>query len=191
FRFAYEEVGWSGEAPPLATEIVIEARSGDTCTVRMVHSLFTSRDDWDKEIEGMENGWPPFFRILRIYLGSFSGMRAASARPTVTFAGSQDAAWRAVRSALGLAGAAAGEKRDVAASGGPRLAGTVEDVRETARDRAVTLRLEAPAPGAAMIGTYEWAGKVNVAVSLFFYGDDADAVLAREAPRWEAWMRSL
>lgn len=188
FRFAYEEVGWSGEAPPLATELLVEARSGGTCTVRMVHSLFTSRDDWDDEIESMEKGWPAFFGILRTYLRFFPGMRAASARPTGMFQGPQDAAWQALRSALGLAESARGERCDTSINGAPRLLGMIEDVKASAKDRALTLRLEEPAPGIALIGTYEWGGKVNAAVSLYFYGDEASAVLAREKPKWDAWM---
>ena len=77
-RFAYVERHWSEGAPPVATEITITARSGDTCVVRMVHSLFTSSDEWDDQIEGFEKGWPAFFAVLRLYLTHFPGQRAAS-----------------------------------------------------------------------------------------------------------------
>src|SRR5688572_23525631 len=40
-RFAYEERDWSANAPPLATELLVETRSGGSCVVRIVHSLFT------------------------------------------------------------------------------------------------------------------------------------------------------
>lgn len=33
--------------PTIATEWIVEARSGGICVVRVVHSWFTSRDDWD------------------------------------------------------------------------------------------------------------------------------------------------
>lgn len=187
-RFAYEEVGWSGDAAPLATEVIIEAQAGGTCRVRMVHSLFTDKDNWDNEIDSMENGWPAFFRILRIYLQFFPGRHAASARPTGSFGGTLDNAWPQIRKALGLEGAAVGERRDTSVDGAPCLAGVVEDIRSTPNDHALLLRLEQPAAGVALIGSYAWGGKVNVAVSLFFYGDDADAVMARENPKWEAWM---
>jgi len=52
----------------MATEWIVEARSGGTCVVRVVHSLFASADDWDDQIESIESGWPTFFRILRTYL---------------------------------------------------------------------------------------------------------------------------
>ena len=186
-RFAFEEIGWSGDAPPLATEIVIEARDGGVCRVRMVHSLFTTRTDWDDEIAGMETGWPAFFRILRLYLRDFAGMPTAAARPTGAHAGTLDDAWQTLRDALRLTNARPGDAFATAGDA-PRLAGTVEEVHETPKDRGVTLRLREPAPGAALLGAYEWGGKVHVPVSLYFYGDDAAAVLAEEGPRWEAWL---
>lgn len=187
-RFGYEEVGWSGDAPPLATEIVIEAKSGGICTVRMVHSLFTDKAEWDRELEGILAGWPPFFGILRIYLRSFAGMRAASARLTGTFDGEADKAWRYAEQALGLAGSQVGQTRDTSVNGSPRLVGVVEDVTVTRKSGAMTLRLEQPSAGIAMVGAYGWGGQSHISLSLFFYGDDAEAILAHEAPKWEAWM---
>src|SRR6266851_1617145 len=60
-------------APPLATEWIVEARAGGTCVVRVVHSLFADSDDWDNQLESTESGWPAFFRILRLYLTHFRG----------------------------------------------------------------------------------------------------------------------
>ncbi|MFN3513764.1 MAG: SRPBCC family protein [Phenylobacterium sp.] len=190
FRFAYEEIGWSGEAPPLATEVVIEAASGGLCKVRMVHSLFTSRDDWDDEIAGMMDGWPAYLGILRLYLQSFAGQEGASARPTVRFAGSHDEAWTALRKALSLEGAKVGDRREIALADGPRLAGAVERVAEAPRNREFTLRLDAPRPGVALIGTYDWGGQVNVAAMLFFYGEGAQAAAEAEGARWQAWLNA-
>ena len=62
----YEEYGWNGDAPPVATEVTITARSGDQCVVRMEHTMVTDKDDWDDEIESFETGWPGFFEILKI-----------------------------------------------------------------------------------------------------------------------------
>jgi uncharacterized protein YndB with AHSA1/START domain len=67
-RFAYEEREWMPGAPPVATEIHVEARGGGRCVMRMVHSLFTSSDEWDDQLEGFENGWPPFLHVLKGYL---------------------------------------------------------------------------------------------------------------------------
>ena len=46
-RFAGESPGEGPNAPPVATEWTVEARSGGTCLVRVVHSWFASTDDWD------------------------------------------------------------------------------------------------------------------------------------------------
>jgi hypothetical protein len=48
--------------------------------VRVVHSLFTSSDQWDDQLEGFESGWPGFFRILRLYLAHFRGLPCTSFR---------------------------------------------------------------------------------------------------------------
>jgi uncharacterized protein YndB with AHSA1/START domain len=72
-RFAAESPDLGPNAPTLATEWIVEARSGGTCVVRVVHSLFASTDDWDDQLESIESGWPAFFRILRLYLTHFRG----------------------------------------------------------------------------------------------------------------------
>jgi hypothetical protein len=87
-------------------------------------------------------------------------MHAASVRPAGTFTGSLEEAWQAVQRTLGLSDAVTGERRDTSINGGPRLVGTVEDVRESPKDRALTLRLEQPSPGVVLIGTYGWGGKI-------------------------------
>ena len=66
----------------------MEAKAGGTCIVRVVHSLFTSRDDWDNQLEGTEHGWPGFFRTLRIYLTHFRGQRSAIMPPSAAKTGS-------------------------------------------------------------------------------------------------------
>jgi uncharacterized protein YndB with AHSA1/START domain len=75
-RFAAESRDLGPDAPPLATEWIVEARSGDTCVVRVVHSLSASTDDWDDQLESSESGWPGFFHTLRQYLTSSHGQRS-------------------------------------------------------------------------------------------------------------------
>lgn len=188
-RFGYEEANWSGEAPPVATEIVIEARAGGTCTMRMVHSLFTERDDWDSELEGFENGWPGFFVILRIYLQNFAGKNAASLHPRGSFSGSLDAAAEKLHKLLNLSGAKLGDRHDTAGSGAPRLSGTIAHVGQKPSIRELTLKLDHPSDGVAVVGAYEWGGQGHIAVYVIFYGDDAEAVVEREKPGWTAWMQ--
>ena len=93
-RFGYVEREWSEGAPPVATEITITSRSGEQCVVRMVHSLFSTSDDWDDQMEGFEGGWPAFFAVLRLYLLHFAGRRGASFRVMASVKGDELAIWK-------------------------------------------------------------------------------------------------
>ncbi|MBI2689101.1 MAG: SRPBCC domain-containing protein [Acidobacteria bacterium] len=75
-RFAAEGEGFGPGCPPLATEWIVEAKDGEHCIVRVVHSLFTDKDDWDNQLEQIESGWPDYFRILYLYRQHFSGQYA-------------------------------------------------------------------------------------------------------------------
>lgn len=192
-RFCYEEIGWSGDAPPLATEIVIEARSGGTCVVRMVHSLFTERDDWDGELEGMEQGWPPYFGILQLYLRDHAGMASAGFQVAGRHPDAAIAAWRDFTQELGLAGLSAGDPFSTSGAGVPRLSGMVQDSIEPesqggGRQLGLTLRLHQPTPGLAMLGAFEWGGQTHLAARLYLYGDAAAAAAEQEQPAWTDWM---
>lgn len=185
-RFAYEEAGWSGEAPPVATEITITAHSGGTCTMRMVHSLFTDRADWDDELASFEKGWPSFFRILRLYLQHGAGMRPAASQIHGNHAGSVEGAWAKLAGALSLESAKAGDVLTIRASNAGHLTGTVEYI--TQQHHEVLLRLSEPSAGAAMFGCQDYGSRVHVAINLRFYGDDAGSKLQHETRAWEAWM---
>ena len=65
-------------APIMATEWTVEARSGGTCVVRVVHSWFAETDEWDGQFEGTEHGWPAFFRDLALYLVNFRGQPSST-----------------------------------------------------------------------------------------------------------------
>ena len=92
--FGYVERDWNGNAPPVATEITITARSGSKCVVRMVHSLFSASDDWDDQLEGFEGGWPGFFAVLRVYLKHFAGRKATSFLAISSTAGDPLEVWK-------------------------------------------------------------------------------------------------
>lgn len=188
-RLEYEEHGWSEGAPPLASEFVVSSRSGDKCVVRLVHSLFTSSDAWDDEIEGFERGWSGVFRVLRLYLRHFADQRAASARAMSASPGTHAETWKQLATALNLSGPNLGERRS-APAGAPPLVGTVEHVDQGDGGCEVLLRLEQPAPGFAHIGSFPWEDKARISVSLFFYGDRAAATAAELEPRWRAWLEA-
>lgn len=185
-RFGYVENDWGENAPPVATEIVITSRSGDQCLVRMVHSLYTSSDDWDDQMEGFEKGWPGFFEVLRIYLANFAGKNAASLKCLVGTTGDQLAIWSRLLEELGLAGLNVGERRTT--SQPEALSVVVERIHQDMEKRFAILRLETPLPGVAIVGTYGLGAKVNVSAFIFFYGDNATEKVAAGEGLWREWL---
>lgn len=198
-RFGYVEHEWEAGAPPVATEITITARSGDRCVLRMVHSLFTSSDDWDDQVEGFESGWPGFFAILRAYLQHFQGQTAGSFMAMVPVATDPLSAWKQLLSALHLEGAHVGEQRD-SDDGPERWAGVVEHVYQDSQQRYLLLRIHAPSPGLVLVGTSDASphpgemelkvrqgGSSNVSVCRYFYGEDSVARAADSETQWRKW----
>jgi uncharacterized protein YndB with AHSA1/START domain len=186
--FAAESPGMAPGSPPLATEWTVEARSGGTCVVRVVHSLFASTDEWDNQLTSTEAGWPAFFRVLRIYLEHFRGERSAymSAMGMASSSGAE--AWETLAGPLGVAGAEVGARIDAAGSGAPPFAGTVEQASESAHERTTLVRLDEPTPGVAVVGVYNCGGPVQVMLSVYLYGDRASEVVARDEPAWRAML---
>lgn len=196
YKLGYVERDWAPDAPPVATEITISSRSGDRCVVRMVHSLFTSSDAWDDQVEGFESGWPGFFAVLRAYLARFAGMRAASFMTMTPASTDALSTWQRLSEHLGLLGANVGERR-TASSGPERWSGIVEHVYQDTQQRYVLLRIEEPSSGMALVGTYDQgatshaaAGTAtsNVSVCRYFYGDDAVTLASESESRWRDWL---
>jgi uncharacterized protein YndB with AHSA1/START domain len=184
--FAREADGWVPGSPPLATEFSVEARAGGVCVVRVVNSLFASTDDWDKQLEGAESGWPGAFRILRIYLTHFRGQRSAFMQAMALVAGTKEEAWATLTAALGLNGVGAGQRWAVPA-GVPALGGVVEHVSQS--PYGALLRLDKPGPGTAALYIITIPGSVMATFSFYLYGDQAAGTVAREKPRWQAWIQ--
>src|SRR3982750_1179833 len=182
--FAQEGQGMTPGSPPMATEWRIEARAGGVCTVRVVHSLFASTDDWDDQLEGAASGWSGFLRTLRIYLTHFSGQRSAVMQVTAPVAGTEAEAWETLTAALGVKGVGVGQPWATPAGVSP-LSGVVEYLAENPYD--ALLRLDRPGPGIAALGavTYPGADQSMVAMNLYLYGDQAAAAVARETPVWQ------
>ncbi|MBI4717935.1 MAG: SRPBCC domain-containing protein [Planctomycetes bacterium] len=186
-RFEAEgDMGMPG-SPKMATEWTVEARGGGKCLVRVVHSLFASTDDWDNQLDGLEQGWPTYFRILRMYLERFKGM-PCSAMQFVGFSSDSEAkAWEKAGGALGLLRLAQGEKWG-APDGLPRMTGVVDALGQGMHKNTVLLRLDAPAPGTAYVGAFSCGGMVMVCMSVYLYGDKAKAAVEHDEPAWQNWM---
>ncbi|WP_437727149.1 SRPBCC family protein [Sorangium sp. So ce861] len=186
-RFAAESPDDMGPgSPAVATEWIVEARSGGSCVVRVVHSWFASTDDWDKQFEGHEQGWAVFFRILRLYLSHFRGEPSAAFQVMGAGPAPLTATWDALVGPLGLAGAAEGQRVSTSA-GAPPLAGVVERAGSTEHPELL-LRLDEPAPGIAHIFALPMAGKIFLPIRLYLYGDQAKAAAASAEPSWQAWV---
>jgi uncharacterized protein YndB with AHSA1/START domain len=185
-RFAAEGELAPG-SPSLATEWIVEAKAGGTCIVRVVHSLFASTDDWDNQLKDTEQGWPGFFRILLLYLTHFRGMSCTSTMAMALTQGPEAAVWKAVTGPLALAGVTKGQAWK-APAGVPPLGGTVEEILENDHMRSVLVRLDAPAPGVASVGTYNCGGPIQVCLSLYLYGDRAPAAITRDQALWQTWL---
>ena len=188
-RFAAEgELAPNG--PIMATEWIVEARSGGTCIVRVVHSLFASSDDWDDPLESIEAGWPDYFRILTLYLKYFRGQQCSNLQLMSFAPEPASKAWDALTSSLGLADATLGQRRSTPA-GAPRLAGLVEVTGERGHPHQLLLRLDEPTPGIAHFFALPMCGQIFVVIRLYLYGDRAHAAALRDEPKWQAWMKDF
>jgi uncharacterized protein YndB with AHSA1/START domain len=167
----------------LALELHVEARSGDTCVVRLVNSGFGDGADWEQLRDGSETGWRMCLSVLRLYLEHFRGQPGARIQTMGAQEPPIERAWEAFTQALGIDGAGAGDRIAVEQ---PALAGVVEH----AEDMTLTLRLEEPAPGIGVIAAGAPADVVYTQLSASLFGPSAGAVAEREGPEWEAWMRS-
>ena len=184
--FAREGAGWVPGSPPIATEFTVEARAGGVCVVRIVQSLFASTDDWDGQLTGAEEGWPGIGRVLRLYLTHFRGQRSAIMQLMVPVPGTAATAWATLTAALALAGVPAGQQWS-APAGVPALGGVLEYISES--PYGALLRLDTPGPGTAALGTIEFGDLVMATLTFYLYGDQAAAHVARETPRWQAWLQ--
>ena len=185
-RFATENEALGPKAPSLATEWIVEARSGSTSIVRVVNSLFTESDDWDNQLESFEGGWATFFRILNIYLAHFRGQPCAQFRVMSLVEEPASNAWQALTGPLNVSGAQAGQRWTK--SGEPGLSGYVEPRGAGVPENTLLLRIDDPAPGIVSIFAHSGGHQVYAGMDFFLYGDGARTTAARAEPLWQAWL---
>jgi uncharacterized protein YndB with AHSA1/START domain len=187
-RLTADSDSFAAGGPTVATEWTVEARSGGTCVVRVVHSLFASTDDWDNQLEGTESGWPGFFRILRLYLTHFRGQECAMFLASGMTSGSSREVWENLNASLGLSDGAVGQKQQTGASV-PALSGTVELAHGGHHPSKLVL-LEQPAPGAVVFDACPMGeNQVYVSTAFYFYGKGAAEAKEKNESLWQAWIK--
>jgi uncharacterized protein YndB with AHSA1/START domain len=186
-RFAaLSKDGMGPNSPEMATEWTVEARSGGTCLVRVVHSLFAESDQWDNQLGATESGWPAFFLVLRLYLSQYRGQPGAHFQVMAPLPGKTIEAWNLVVTQLGLPTLEVGtpiQSKD----GAPPLAGVVEKVKPAPHPNEIVVRLDQPAPGAALLQTCGFGGQSFFVGSFYFFGPRATTGLEAEA-HWQQWL---
>ena len=186
-RHAAASEGFGPGAPAMATEWTVEAKSGGVCIVRVVHSLFASTDDWDGQLEGMENGWPAIFQILKRFLGQFRGQASSAFNPVAFVPGTVSSLWPRLLAPLGLANATPGQEWR-SAPGVPPLSGKVQLTRG-GDEPHVLIQLGPPVPGALLLTACPMGDQAMLSMSFFFYGDTAAGSVSRDEPLWQAWLK--
>lgn len=189
-RFAYEEPEWAAlsgqpDAPvtPLASEFLVEARSGGTCVVRVVSSAFGTGADWENEaIDDMERSWRPYFeQHLRLYLSRFAGEDAATVEVAVELPGTVDAVNDAIARAAGAA-EAGGSAEPLG------LTGRVE----TLADPYLVVSLTEPVPGYVSLFAIPAGGdRSSVMAAGWFFGEEAQAFVDEAPAVWRSWLEGL
>jgi uncharacterized protein YndB with AHSA1/START domain len=172
-------------SPTVATEWIVEAQSGGTCTVRVVHSWFADSDDWDQQFEQHEAGWLEFFKILELYLRHFPGEPSSPFQVMGVSHEDVTGAWATLTSKLGIANMAVGQTiaSNLAA---PVLAGQLESLGPTEHPGAL-IRLSQPSPGIAHMFPIQM-DQVYLSVRLYLYGEEAASVAPSAEESWQAWM---
>jgi uncharacterized protein YndB with AHSA1/START domain len=185
-RFAYADdfqPAPGAESSVIATEFLVEGRSGGTCVVRLVQSGFGSGDAWERAIKSFTTGWPGALDDLRLYLTHFPGRHASGFAAARLVDAPRRQAWAAICEQLGIPERPGAGTR-IETTAGPHLAGTVTRVE----DGYLSMLLEEPAPGFGFLGAGGPGEETHVFVRQRLFGDHAPEVAARSEAEWRDWL---
>ncbi|HEU0101036.1 MAG TPA: SRPBCC domain-containing protein [Mycobacteriales bacterium] len=189
YRLVYEEPEWAtlvgregAPVTPLASEFVVEAKSGGTCVVRVVTSAFGTGADWENEfMTEMLSGWMPFFENLRLYLAHFPGQNATSMELSTTVSASSDDAWARVRSAVG----------DVPVGGTISVRGLSGPVHQ-AQQGGLLARVDGAASGLLGLHSFGTGPDASMVVlRTWLFSEGAADYIEQERAAWQAWLDDL
>jgi len=183
--FTKDGDGMGEDAPPVATEWIVEAKSGGMCVVRVVHSWFASTDEWDGQWESVEQGWKAFFITLRLVLEHFPGQSSAGFVTEGVANSSESEAWAALTGPLGLTDASDGQEAHSGADS-PVLSGKVE-MAGNGDEKHLVLLVNEPAPGLCDLMAMSMGEQTYVSVRFYLFGETAAAVVSKAEPEWTRW----
>lgn len=189
-RFVATDSSWLQGGPSVATEWTVEAKSGGTCTVRVVHSLFASTDDWDNQLESTEHGWPGYFRVLKFYLEHHAGEVSSSFVGMVPSQQPSEATWQRIVRAFGSGEPKVGQRLRLAAPGLAAIGGVVRAIDHVPQGIGLMLHVDAPAPGIVLLYAMDCMGMQMASMQVFYYGPRAGTAAA-EQDGWKQWLASL
>lgn len=179
-----------GESEGHALELLVEARDGGSCVVRLVHSGFGPGAEFDDEIHQTTTGWAGFLHNLRLYVERFAPQPVAKIFSHGGWDGPHAAGWSGLTDALGLPlpalveGQRVATSAEAAAAGAPQMAGVV-----SRHDGAtVTLLVDEPAAGYVIVAAEGPDGGVFMNLSAYLFGDGSAEAAERLGPEWEKWM---
>jgi hypothetical protein len=162
--------------------VLVEARSGGTCIVRLINSGFSS--DWADQLDGVADGWRKHLHQLRLYLTHFAGRRCSMIQVMGADRRAPADALAALTTALGIGTLAPGARLEASAPDAPILHGTADAVTPD----AILFRTDEPAPGYGMLAAVGFGDRTVTVARAYLFGDDAAAVAQRKGAAWQAWM---
>lgn len=169
----------------LAFEWIVEAHGGGLCTVRLINSGFGNGGPWDDQYDAMSEGWRLFLANLPLHLRHFKGQDGQPMLPMAMWPMSPEAAWARLAKGLGIPSAPMVGERITASTGAVGLGGTVLSANP---GRSLSLLLDEPAPGTALVAV-EGAGEgCGVSIWQYLYGERALAIIERDLPVWVDWL---
>ena len=176
--------GQASQGSTLAYEWLVEARSGDTCIVRLVNSGFGPGEEWDDDFDGMSAGWRLFLENLRLHLTHFRGSPATSTVPLAMVAGGNERAWKELCAAFAVPTTpSAGDRVTIEVDAATSWTARVENVQEAEAVRHAALVFET-FPAIGFLAAEGNGDMVCISAYLYAHGPDA----AEHARRWrEAW----
>jgi uncharacterized protein YndB with AHSA1/START domain len=187
-RVVYAEPDWpelagitDATVTPLLTEILVEAKAGGTCIVRVVSSAFGTGADWENEFfEGMAEGWYPAMEQLRLYLAEFAGQQVTNLFADANLARPASEVRAAMVSAFG-----------VTELGAPVEGRGISGVLVDEGAQHLTFRLTAPMPGFVLLMTNGNDERTMVVAQARLFSPDAAAWVEREQKAWQVWLEGL